>query len=103
MAVRSRSALKLVQPDLDQMESVIVEAARQMAPMVRRLATHRDRFDLAMKELESERNDLLSRRELLRRQAEAVESGLSLHIDDIEATLALYQSGLGTAAPPLAD
>lgn len=99
MAVRSRSALKLVEPDLEQMESVIVEAARQMAPMVRRLATHRDRFDLAIKELESERGDLLARRDLLRRQAEAVETGLSIHIDDIESTLALYQNGLAVAPP----
>jgi hypothetical protein len=102
MALRSRNELKLVQPDLDQMESVVVEAAKQMAPMVRRLATHRDRFDLAIKELESERADLLARRDLLRRQAEAVENGLSIHIDDIESTLALYQNGLAIA-PPVGD
>ena len=94
MATKSKAELSLVQPDLEQMESVVVEAAKQTAPMVQRFATHRDRFDLAMKELEGERSDLLARRDLMRRQAEAVDAGLSMHIADIEATMALYQSGI---------
>lgn len=72
------------------------DAARQSAPMVQRLAAHRDRIDLALKELESERFDLISRRDLLRRQAEAVEAGLSMHIEDIEATMRLYEGGLNS-------
>ena len=96
MTVRSKTALKIVQPEIEQVEAVLQEAARQAAPMVQRLATHRDRIDLAVKELESERFDLISRRDLLRRQVEAVEQGLAMHLEDIEATMRLYESGLNT-------
>lgn len=96
MTTRSKTTLKIVQPDIEQVEAVLQEAAKQSAPMVQRLATHRDRIDLAVKELESERFDLLSRRDLLRRQLEAVEQGLSMHIEDIEATIRLYEMGLNT-------
>lgn len=94
MSVRSKTTLKIVQPEIEQMETVIQEAAKQAAPMVQRLASHRDRIDLALKELESERFELISRRDLLRRQVEAVEQGLSMHIEDIEATMRLYEGGL---------
>ena len=40
MAVK-KPALKVVEPDLAQMEAVVLEAAKQAAPMVQRLATHR--------------------------------------------------------------
>ena len=93
MTVRQKTSLKIVQPELEQMETVLQEAAKQSAPMVQRLATHRDRIDMALKELESERFELLSRRDLFRRQAEAVEQGLTMHLDDIEATMHLYESG----------
>ncbi|NMA98609.1 MAG: hypothetical protein GX970_10970 [Phyllobacteriaceae bacterium] len=94
MTVRSKASLKIVQPEIDEVEAVLQDAAKQTAPMVQRLATHRDRIDLAVKELESERFDLISRRDLLRRQVEAVEQGLALHIADIEATMRLYEGGL---------
>jgi hypothetical protein len=80
------------------METAILEASKQAAPMVQRLATHRDRIDLAIKELESERFELISRRDHLRRQAEAVELGFSMHIEDVEATLRLYEGGLNSVA-----
>jgi hypothetical protein len=96
MTVRSKTALKIVQPEIEQMETVILEAAKQTAPMVQRLASHRDRIDLAVKELESERFELLSRRDLLRRQAEAVDNGFTMHINDIEATMKLYEGGLNS-------
>ncbi|KKC31644.1 hypothetical protein [Devosia psychrophila] len=93
MTVRQKTSLKIVQPELEQMETVLQEAAKQSAPMVQRLATHRDRIDMVLKELESERFELLSRRDMFRRQAEAVEQGLTMHIDDIEATMNLYEGG----------
>ena len=95
---RSKTTLKIVQPELEQMEAVIADAAKQSAPIVQRLATHRDRIDLAVKELESERFDLLSRRDLFRRQAEAVDQGLTMHINDIEATMKLYENGFNAVA-----
>lgn len=98
MTVRSKTSLKIVQPELEQMETLMQDAAKQSAPMVQRLATHRDRIDLAVKELESERFDLLSRRDLLRRQYEAVEQGLQMHIEDIEKTMKMYENGLNSLA-----
>jgi hypothetical protein len=99
MTMRSKTALKIVQPELEQMEAIILETAKQTAPMVQRLASHRDRIDLAIKELESERFELLSRRDLLRRQAEAVDNGFTMHINDIEATMKLYEGGLNSLEP----
>ena len=74
----------------------LASAAAQSGPMVQRLASHRDKIDLVVKELEGERYDLTARRDLVRRQAEAVEVGLTMHIEDIEATLALYAGGLNS-------
>jgi predicted nucleic acid-binding Zn-ribbon protein len=96
MAMRAKTDLKIVDADHQQAETAIMEAAKQTAPMVQRLATHRDRIDLAVKELESERFELLSRRDHLRRQAEAVEQGFAIHIEDIEATLKMYEGGLNS-------
>lgn len=87
-----KTALKIVQPDLDQLESVVKEAAAQTAPMVQRYTSHHDRLILERRDLERERDDLLERRELLRRQVEAAEQGIAMHLEDIEATLALYPS-----------
>ncbi|HEX8348558.1 MAG TPA: hypothetical protein VGB81_15925 [Devosia sp.] len=101
MAVRTKTDLKIVDDEHQQAEAVIMEAAKQSAPMVQRLASHRDRIDLAVKELESERFELISRRDYLRRQAEAVEQGFALHLEDIEATLKMYEGGLNTI--PLSD
>lgn len=104
MTTRPKTSLKIV-PELEpliELEQVIQEAAKQQAPMVQRLATHRDRMDLAIKELESERFDLLSRRDLMRRQADAVEQGLNIHLQDIEATLKLYEAGINSLPAPQA-
>ena len=89
-----KTSLKLVEPDLEQMEAAVVEAARQQAPIVRRLATHRDRFDMEIKALENERADLVTRRNLLTRQYEAALGGLDMHISDIDDTLGLYLGGM---------
>lgn len=98
MTVRAKADLKIVDADHQQAEAALVEAVKQTAPMVQRLSAHRDRIDLAVKELESERFELILRRDNLRRQAEAVEQGFSMHIDDIEATMKLYEGGLNTVA-----
>lgn len=68
----------------------------QTAPMVHRLETHRDIIDQQIKALESERFEFQTRRDLVRRQAEAVDNALALHIDDIEKTLRLYENGLNS-------
>lgn len=94
---RAKTQLQIVP---DEAEAAIMAASRETAPMVGRLATHRDRIDLAIKELESERFELISRRDHLRRQAEAVEAGFAMHIEDIEATLKLYEGGLNSVPVP---
>ena len=81
-------------PEIEQAEAAIADIAKSAAPMVQRLASHRDKIDMAIKELEGERFELLSRRDMFRRQAEAVEAGLTMHIDDIEATMRLYEGGI---------
>lgn len=98
MTSRSKTQLQIVDTEA---EAAIAEAAKQSAPMVQRLATHRDRIDLAIKELESERFELISRRDHLRRQAEAVEAGFAMHLEDIEATLRLYESGMNSIPQPV--
>lgn len=102
MTTKAKTGLKIVSDEhLEQAEAALAEtAAAQTAPVVQRLGTHRDRIDLAVKELESERFELLSRRDLIRRQTEAVEQALSMHIDDIEATLRLYETGLNSLPQP---
>ena len=99
MTMRPKASLKIVEPEIERMESVVLEASKQVAPMVQRFATHRDRIDLAIKELESERFELLSRRDLLRRQAEAVDAGFTMHLNDIEVTMKLYEGGLNSLEP----
>jgi hypothetical protein len=87
---RAKTTLKIVQPDLDQLEAVVKEAATLTAPMVQRYASHMDRLSLERRDLERERSDLIERRDLLRRQVEAAEQGIAMHLEDIAATLALY-------------
>lgn len=100
MPVRAKTDLKIVNSEHQEAVDAVVEAAKQPAPMVQRLATHRDRFDLAVKELESERFEIISRRDHLRRQVEAVESGFAIHLEDIEATLKMYEGGINSLGLP---
>lgn len=99
MTTKAKTALKLVQPDLDQLETVLKEAASQTAPMVQRLATHQDRIRVEVAELKGERDDLIARRDLLLRQVAAAEAGFAMHLEDIEATLKLYEGGLNSQQP----
>ena len=87
---KSKANLSIVGPDIAQLEAVVVEAAQQVAPMVQRYQTHKDRIQVATNELIRERADLEDRRALLRRQFDAADAGLCDHINDIEATLGLY-------------
>jgi hypothetical protein len=68
----------------------------QNAPMVQRLAATRDMIDQRVKALEAERFEFQTRRDLVRRQAEAVDAGLVIHLEDIEAAIKLLESGLNS-------
>lgn len=96
MAVRPKADLKIVDNEHQEALAAVIDASKQSAPMIQRLATHRDRFDLAIKELESERFEIISRRDHLRRQIEAVESGFAIHLEDIDATLKMYEGGMNS-------
>lgn len=89
-ARKPQTKLSLVQPDLEQLEAVVMETAAQTAPMVQRYQTHKDRIQVTTNELIRERADLEDRRALMRRQYEAADAGLCDHINDIDATLGLY-------------
>jgi len=97
ITMTARTELDTVDATQLQAETAIVEASKQGAPMVQRLSSHRDRIDLAVKELESERFELISRRDHLRRQVAAMEQGFALHLEDIEDTLAMYKQGVNLA------
>ncbi|WP_108397123.1 hypothetical protein [Devosia submarina] len=98
MTGRVKTALKVVDNSHTEAEAAFQEAAKQTAPMVERFSAHREKIGLAVKELESERYELISRRDLLRRQAEAFEAGFAAHIADVESTLKLYEGGLNSTA-----
>ncbi len=76
------------------------QALLETAPMVQRLGAHRDRVYMAVLELESEKFELQARRDHARQQFEAAERGLKQHIQDIEATLSLYEVGRGVLVDP---
>lgn len=99
MTTRNKTALKIVGPDLDQLEAVVVEAAQQTAPMVARFHSHRDQVEVSRNALMRERGDLEDRRELLRRQWEAADAGLAAHISDIDQSISLYEFGLNATTP----
>ena len=64
--------------------------------LVSRLAGHRDAFDIAIKQLEGERFALQSKLDMARRQFEAVELAINTHLADVDASLALFGSGLNS-------
>lgn len=94
MAAHDKSELSGGRPAIRQANAGIVAAPRQPAPAVQRLSSHRDRVNLAIKGLKAELNELISRRDELRRHTEALERGFAHHLEDIDATLSLYESGL---------
>ena len=90
MTRTNKTALKIVQPDLDQLEAVIIEAASQTAPMTSRAQLARNEIQLKVNGLIRERADFEDRRSLLKAQYEAADNGLAQQVADIDETLALY-------------
>jgi hypothetical protein len=90
MATKATTKLALVQPDLEQMETAITEAASQTAPMTSRAQLARNEIQLKVNVLIRERADFEDRRALLKAQYEAADNGLAQQITDIDDALALY-------------
>lgn len=86
----SKTKLALVQPDLDQLEAVVAEAAAQVAPITSRAQLARNDIQLKVNGLIRERADFEDRRSLLKAQYEAADNGLAQQVADIDETLALY-------------
>lgn len=85
-----KTALKIVEPDLEQMEAVVAEAAAQVAPISSRRVAAENEIQLKVNNLVRERHEYEDRRTLLKAQYEAADAGLAMHVADIDATLALY-------------
>ncbi|HEY8576954.1 MAG TPA: hypothetical protein VIL88_11510 [Devosia sp.] len=103
MTARDKSGLSEDRPAIRQADAGVAAASRQPAPIVQRLSSHRDRVNLAIKGLRAEHKDLISKRDELRRHTEALERGFAHHLEDIEATLSLYESGLNPLAAGQCD
>jgi hypothetical protein len=86
----TKTKLALVQPDLEQMEAAIIEAASQTAPMTSRAVALANRQAVEVGALKRERADFEDRRSLLKAQYEAADNGLAQQVADIDETLALY-------------
>jgi hypothetical protein len=99
MSMTKTKEVAAVTADLETAEAALIATAKEAAPMLQRQSTHRDRIELAVKELESERFEMISRRDSARRLAEGIDAGFTQHIDDIEATIRLYEQGMQAGGP----
>ncbi len=90
----NKTALKIVGPDLEQMEAAVTEAAAQTAPIVSRYQTHLNKTQAAINELEREKADFADRRALLRAAFDAADAGLAAHESDIDAAISLHRNGV---------
>lgn len=95
MTARNKAKLALVQPDLDQMEAVVAEAAAQTAPLTSRAIALQNRQQIEVNALRRERADFEDRRALLKAQFDAADLALLAHVTDIDDALALYPQTVG--------
>lgn len=94
--VRTNNAGGTSHSDDSPSNKAIMDAGKEAGPMLKRTSVHRDRIDQTIRELESEKFELVARIEHLRRQFETIERGFSLQIADVEETLKLYENGLNS-------
>jgi hypothetical protein len=87
---KTATKLELVQPDLEQMEAVVAEAAAQTAPITSRAIALANRQAIEVAGLRRERDEFEDRRSLLKAQFEAADLALMAHVTDIDDALALY-------------
>lgn len=88
MSATKKTALSLVQPDLEQMEAFVTEAAQQTAPITSRAVKASNENEMKSKALLRERDEYLDRVKLLDAQYAAAKDGLAMHLADIECALA---------------
>lgn len=86
-------------PDLAEMERVVIEAAKQQAPMISRTDAMRDDLVVKANTLVAERAVFVDRLALLTRQFESAKDGINGQIADIDAAFALINGGIGETSP----
>lgn len=81
-------------PNLEELDRVLSDAAAQMAPMVSRSGSTRERFEAEIKVLEGERDGVQAREDLARRHFEVLLKGFAEEKADIDAAIGFYSAGL---------
>lgn len=80
--------------NLEELDRVLSEAAAQMAPMISRTGSTRERFEAEIKVLEGERDGVQAREDLARRHFEVLLKGFAEEKADIDQAIAFYSAGL---------
>jgi hypothetical protein len=94
MAARKPKLTVVPNTNIEALDRVLTEAAQQMAPMVARRGSTRERFEAEIKALEGERDGVQAREDLARRHFEVLLHGFAEKKADIDAAIAFYSAGL---------
>lgn len=97
MTVRKTKLALVPKTNLEELDRVLTEAAAQMAPMVSRSGSTRERFEAEIKVLEGERDGVQAREDLARRHMEVLMAGFAEEKRDIDQAIAFYSAGLTQA------
>ena len=89
-----RANLKLVQPNIEEMDRVLQDMAANMAPMIKRSSSTRSKFEMDLKVLEGDRAAVEDRISLVQKHYEALMKGFNAELDDIDKAMGLYTGGL---------
>lgn len=95
---KPKTDLKVVGPDMGQMERALKEFAEEQAPMISRAGSARERQETRVKELRADLDALDARETLIDRTYESVKHSFRLDRADMEAELDLYENGLNSLA-----
>ena len=88
-------ASKTSGPDLEALDRVLTETAQQMAPMVSRTGSARERMKAEIAVLEADKAAVKARRQLVERHYNALCIAFDSEEADINAAIASYRQGLG--------
>ena len=93
-AAKLKTELRIVGPDLTEMERVLTEAASQMAPILSRVGSRRAHMEAALKEREAELQGHEARRDLVERHFRALEQSMNAERADIEGDIRMLRNAL---------
>lgn len=96
-----KSSLRIVPPaSIEELDRILTETAQQMAPMVNRVGSAREKAAAAIKVLDGERAGIEARKELAQRHFDALMTGFNAELADIDGETAMHRAAL--AANPAA-